>query len=183
MTAKRYKIYRIFIAAALGAIFSASIVAGNFVVPIISLATSVGLILMLKRNVKEVLEDERDYEIGGRAARYALGIYSYLMLIVIFMLFLGRANNPGFETIASILAYSVCGLVILFSFIFKYLQSDSPLNKNRTVLVFLGILAALFLVIFNIRLFSAEDGWICQDGQWVEHGDPDSPKPDKPCVK
>jgi uncharacterized membrane protein len=181
MTVKRFKLYRIMIAAILGAIFSVSIVSNNFILPIISVITAFGMIYMLKKNVKEVLEDERDYEIGGRAARYAMGIYAYLMLIVIFFLFLGRANNPLFETIASILAYSVCSLIIFYSFIFKYLQSDSPLKKNKSLIIFLAILIGLFVIIFNVRLLGGEDNWMCKDGQWIKHGQPDSPMPTKIC--
>jgi len=169
------------IAIILGAIFSVSIVADNFVLPIVSVVTSVALMYMLKKNVKEVLEDERDYEIGGRAARYAISIYSYLMLVAILVLFIGRASNPLFETIASILAYSVCSLMIFYSLIFKYLQSDSPLKKNKTLTVFLAIIIGLIIVIINIRLLSGEDGWICQDGQWVKHGQPSLPMPAQPC--
>lgn len=181
MTAKRFNLYRILIAAILGAIFSVSIVANNFILPIISVIMAVGLMYMLKKNVKEVLEDERDYEISGRAAKYAMGIYSYLMLVVILILFIGRANNPLFETIASILAYSVCSLIIFYSFIFKYLQSDSPLKKNKALLIFLAVIIGLLVIMFNVRLLSGEDNWICDNGQWVKHGQPSTPMPIQPC--
>lgn len=167
----------------IGAIFSFSIVANNFLIPIISLVAAIGLIYMMKKNVKEVLEDERDYEIANKAARYALGIYSYMIMIVILALFVGRAKNPAFEMIASILAYSVCSLIILYSFLFKFMQSDSKIKKNITLLIFLAVLIGLFVIIFNIRLMSGEDNWVCRDGQWVKHGNPDSVMPDKPCNK
>lgn len=32
-----------------------------------------------------------------------------------------------------------------------------------------------------IRLFSGEDNWLCQNGEWVKHGIPSAPKPTKPC--
>lgn len=45
-----------------------------------------------------------------------------------------------------------------------------------TTFVFLGILTIL-------RLFvgGGEDTWICQNGQWVEHGHPSASMPTKPC--
>lgn len=181
MTAKRFKIYRISIVAILGAIFSISIVADNFIIPIISVITSIGLIYMLKKNVKEVLEDERDYEIGGRAARYAISIYSYLMLLAILALFIGRANNPNYETIASILAYSVCSLIVFYSLVFKYLQSDSRLKKNQALMIFLAIIIGLSVIIINIRFLSGEDDWVCRDGKWVSHGQPSAPMPTQAC--
>jgi uncharacterized membrane protein len=183
MNAKKYKIYRLIITVTLAAIFSASIMARNYAIPIISLIIAIGLIYMLKKNVKEVLEDERDYEIAGKAARYAMGIYSYLMLIIIFILFIGRTHVQSFETIASILAYSVCSLIIIYSFVFKYLQSNSPLKKNKTLLIFLAVMIGLMVIIFNIRLFSGEDDWICREGVWVKHGNPSAPAPTAPCPK
>jgi uncharacterized membrane protein len=181
MTAKKFKIYRLIIAATLAAIFSTSIVARNYAIPIISLVVAIGFIYMMKKSVKEVLEDERDYEIAGKAARYAMGIYSYLMLVVILILFIGRAYVGSFDVITSILAYSVCSLIIIYSFIFKYLQSDSPLKKNKTLLIFLAIIIGLMAIFFNLRLLSGEDGWICQNGGWVKHGQPSAPMPAKPC--
>lgn len=183
MTEKKFKFYRIIIAATLAAIFSVSIVARNFAVPIISLVAAIGLIYMLKKNVKEVLEDERDYEIAGKAARYAMGIYSYLVMIIIFVLFFGRSYNQSFETVASILAYSVCSLIIIYSLAFKYLQSDSPLKKNKALLIFLAIIIGLIVIIINIRFFSGEDDWLCQNGTWVKHGQPSAPAPTTPCLK
>lgn len=46
------------------------------------------------------------------------------------------------------------------------------------------ILLALLLVIgivFTMRIFSKEDTWICQNGNWVKHGSPREAKPSTPC--
>lgn len=32
-----------------------------------------------------------------------------------------------------------------------------------------------------IKFFSGEDSWICQNGEWIKHGNPSAPKPTKPC--
>lgn len=41
----------------------------------------------------------------------------------------------------------------------------------------------IFAVIFVLRfvLGGPEDSWICQNGQWVKHGNPGSPMPVSPC--
>jgi uncharacterized membrane protein len=183
MTAKKYYFYRIIIVIILAIIFSESIIANNYILPIVSLIIAVCTIYMLKKNVKEVVEDERDYEIAGKAARFAMSIYVYVVLIVIVFLFLGRTSNPFFENIISILAYSVCSLVIIYSFVFKYLQSDSPFKKNKTLLTFIFIIIGTIVIIFNLRLFSGEDDWICKNGQWIKHGNPSFPAPNLPCNK
>jgi hypothetical protein len=37
------------------------------------------------------------------------------------------------------------------------------------------------LAIFVIRFISGEDGWICQKGEWVKHGNPSDSKPENDC--
>ncbi len=45
-------------------------------------------------------------------------------------------------------------------------------------------LVVILLIIFSVLiLFRAnEDTWICDNGQWVKHGNPKSPMPTKECV-
>ena len=45
-------------------------------------------------------------------------------------------------------------------------------------------LVVILLIIFSVLiLFRAnEDTWICDNGQWVKHGNPKSPMPTKKCV-
>lgn len=39
------------------------------------------------------------------------------------------------------------------------------------------IIAIIILIIIGIKLLSNEDDWICQNGQWVKHGNPKSAMP------
>jgi hypothetical protein len=53
---------------------------------------------------------------------------------------------------------------------------------NKTVLIILGVVVLAGLVILGIRFFSGpEDTWLCQNGQWVKHGQPSSPMPTSGC--
>jgi hypothetical protein len=47
--------------------------------------------------------------------------------------------------------------------------------------ILIGLLIAVALFIIGARLFSPEDTWICQDGQWVKHGNPSAPMPSGTC--
>lgn len=40
---------------------------------------------------------------------------------------------------------------------------------------------AVVIVALLPKLLSQEDTWICQNGEWVEHGKPAGPKPTGPC--
>lgn len=39
----------------------------------------------------------------------------------------------------------------------------------------------LFIVILFVMFRGNEDTWICQDGQWIKHGNPSSTMPTKAC--
>lgn len=55
---------------------------------------------------------------------------------------------------------------------------------KRLVLSVIIMLAIVFAVILAIRFLSGpEDTWICQNNEWVKHGQPSGPKPTEPCGK
>ena len=54
---------------------------------------------------------------------------------------------------------------------------------NKTVLnITIGVFLILALLVVIVRFFSGdEDTWICDNGQWVKHGNPSAPMPDAGC--
>lgn len=172
---------RMLITVVLAITVSISITAGNYIIPIpVTLACAL-LLFITKRKVKDVLEDERDFELGGHAARYAITTYTVFALIVIFILLNFRQNNPNFDAVASALAYSACFLLILYSIIFKYLAVKDDSSRRKFVMAGVIALVLALLAIVALRLFSGEDDWICQNGNWVKHGQPNFPAPKTLC--
>ncbi|MFA5777541.1 MAG: Gmad2 immunoglobulin-like domain-containing protein [Parcubacteria group bacterium] len=52
----------------------------------------------------------------------------------------------------------------------------------KKVLIFGGIIILLAgAVLLGIRFFSGEDNWICQNGEWIKHGNPNAEKPTTGC--
>jgi uncharacterized membrane protein len=51
-----------------------------------------------------------------------MNIFSAVSCVIILVLFALKKDRPDFELIGSTLAYAVCGLMLLYSFIFKYYQ-------------------------------------------------------------
>ncbi len=51
---------------------------------------------------------------------------------------------------------------------------------NKIVLVLIIVLAVLAAILL-IRLWTPEDDWICQNGQWVKHGNPSASMPTTEC--
>jgi len=55
-------------------------------------------------------------------------------------------------------------------------------NKKLWFILVAGILVIL-ASIFLIRILTPEDTWICDDGQWVRHGNPTQDMPIDACVR
>jgi len=47
--------------------------------------------------------------------------------------------------------------------------------------ILLIIILTLVGLILAARLLTSEDSWICQDGQWVKHGNPSALAPTESC--
>ena len=180
MTLKKYQKIKLAITVVLAIIFSQSIIYKNYLIPLATLIiASLGLI-WLRRQVKEVVADERDYALAGKSASWAIQIYSWIAVVAMFVLYAFKDLNPAYEPIAMTLAFSTCLLMFVYSFIFNFHNKIKfTANKNRFIL--LAIILSIFLGIFTLRLFSGEDNWVCQGGQWVKHGNPDFPAPTTLC--
>lgn len=52
--------------------------------------------------------------------------------------------------------------------------------KNKIFLAIIAM-AILLVIVFGVKLFSGEDDWICNGGEWVKHGHPSATQPIGPC--
>ncbi|MBU1151991.1 hypothetical protein KJ632_04160, partial [Patescibacteria group bacterium] len=73
--------------------------------------------------------------------------------------------------------------LLTYSLIFNYFRK--PRSKSKKIQFY--IITIFVIIIFSIaslRLFSGdEDTWLCQNGQWIKHGNPDFPSPSTECLK
>ena len=177
---KQFQIVRVTVAIVLGMVVSSSVITNSYWLAVITVAIGVALILFVRSRLKEIIADERDYNNAGKAARYTLAAFSILGSAVVFVLMSLRTSSPAYEAMGSLLAYLVCGNLLLYSLIFGYLNRS--VSKNR--MIFLGVagvvVAGLF-IISGLRLFSGEDSWICRNGEWIKHGEPSANMPTEPC--
>jgi len=181
LTFKQYNTIRLIVVMILAMIIGNMIVLKNFFIPIILLVISSLLLIYLRKNVKGVIADERDYAMGGKAAFLAMQVYSWVAVAGMFLFWAFSDINPFYKPIAMTLAFSTCILMLLYSVIFRYYNKINLTDKKLIYSVFvLALFLAIFLV-FSLRLFSGEDNWICQNGQWVEHGHPSFPAPTTNC--
>lgn len=54
----------------------------------------------------------------------------------------------------------------------------------KKIIIIITIILAAFIVLLGIRFLSGdEDTWLCQNNQWVKHGNPNAPQPTTGCGK
>jgi uncharacterized membrane protein len=180
MTNKQYKVVRIIVTIFLAIIFSQGIILENYIIPIISLIIGSLVLLILRKKVKEVVADERDYELAGKSALLAIQIYSWIAVILMIVLYSFRDINPAYEAVSMTLAYSTCLLMFSYALIFRF-YNKVKFSKRKTIYSILFIILALIFAFISVRFFSGEDNWMCQNGEWVKHGNPSFPAPEVEC--
>ncbi|MFA5127152.1 MAG: hypothetical protein WC465_04135 [Patescibacteria group bacterium] len=57
------------------------------------------------------------------------------------------------------------------------------MKPPKFFIIIIILLVLLFAGVIVARLFSPEDTWLCQDGQWVKHGNPSAVMPTTPCYE
>jgi uncharacterized membrane protein len=180
MTNKQYKVARIIVTILLAISFSQGIILENYLIPIISLIVGYLVLLMLRKKVKEVVADERDYAVAGKSALLAIQVYSWIAVILMMILYSLRDINPSYEAVSMTLAYSTCLLMFSYGLIFRF-YNRIKFSKKKA---FYGFLFAILIAIFalaSLRFLSGEDNWMCQNGEWVKHGNPSFPAPEIEC--
>lgn len=180
MTLKKYQKIKLILVVLISIIFSQSIIYKNYLIPIITLIISSLVLMILRRRVKDVIADERDYLNAGKAAGWAIQVYSWFAVITMFALYCMKDLNPTYEPVAMTLAFSTCFLMFIYSFIFNF-QNKIKFTNSSGRFIILGIIIAVFVGIFALRFFSGEDNWVCQGGEWVKHGHPDFATPQTIC--
>ncbi len=119
MSKKRYLVYRIITVVVLSSAISISINNNNWYLPIIAIAAAWIFLYTIKGKVKEILADERDRKVAGKAAIVAIQVYSFITTIAGVVLYITQKSDPTLFAIGNILLYSTCFILILYTIIFK----------------------------------------------------------------
>ncbi len=123
MSKKTYNIIRSALAAAVAIGAAISVVIGNAIIPLVMVLVAIGILYLVKRQVKEVLVDERNYRVSEKAARLTIGIFGPVIAILSMVLIaLGRSNYPGLEQTGYTLGYSAAALVVLYDVFYYYFE-------------------------------------------------------------
>jgi len=180
MTSKKFQRIKFVFVFVIALTFSQAIILKNFIIPLIVLIASSLILMLLRRQVKEVMADERDYALGGKSALWAIQVYSWTATIFMIVLYSFRDINPFYEPIANTLAFSTCLLMLLYAAIFRY-HSNFKFSNKKSIYLVLMVILFLMIFLFSARLFSGEDDYICVNGSWQKHGNPSFPAPNVNC--
>lgn len=179
MNQKTYQTWRIIIVFVLAMVFSQSIIRGNYIIPVVLMVASSLVLWYIRGRVKGVLADERDYAMAGKAALLAIQVFGWLAAMSTLIFYSQRAVNPMYETIGLTLSYSVLFLFLVYGVVFRY-YNKFKFDKKK-IYLFIAVLIVLLFTLFGVRLFSGEDDWVCQNGQWQKHGNPSFAAPSIEC--
>ncbi len=120
MTEKQFSLARLIIVIILAMTISVAVIQENYYLAVIAMFTGMIVMLGVKRRVKDILADERDYRLAGKAATLSLYLYSLAGTIGGFILLVLSKNQPSLKEYAYLIFYSVCALMILNSSLFNY---------------------------------------------------------------
>jgi len=126
MKKNTYLTFRIIVVVIVAIVVSGSVVAKtNVLIPLAVVIGGMLLLTLLRRSVKEILEDERSRYINEKAARLALGIYTPLAAVcAIIMVFTGNDFLPPDMGTGAVLSYATCALMIIYSLAHIYYERN-----------------------------------------------------------
>jgi uncharacterized membrane protein len=122
MDEKQFRTSRMVVAAVLAAVVSGSVLQGNIVLPVIAVVAAAASVLILKSQVADVLVDERVEKVAGAAAKRTLDTGAVVMAAVSVVLIAFRDTLPDYAQAGYTLAYSTCGLLLLYSAFYAHLH-------------------------------------------------------------
>ena len=98
-----------------------SIATGNAIVPIPAVIGGAVLLYLLRRQVSEVIEDERSYRVSEKASRFAIQVFAVVTAISGITLTAARTSDSSpFREVGLTLAFCACGLLILYLISYAY---------------------------------------------------------------
>lgn len=126
----------------------------NYILPVFLMVIFTLFLFFLRKKVKEVVADERDYEIAGKASLHTIQVFSWVLVILMFVFYYFQEKFPFFEFIAILLSGLVCLMLLIYSVIWIYLQKKSFFNLKVIIsfiilwiLIWVSIFTSIFLLL------------------------------------
>jgi uncharacterized membrane protein len=121
MSLKTFTRIRISILIVMVGLISWAIVSANIWIPVPVVIAAVVVMLLLRRRVREVVVDERVYSIAEKASLVAFRIFGIAAAVIgITLVALGWQSASDLYKIGLTLAYSACGLLVIYYIAYIY---------------------------------------------------------------
>ncbi len=118
MEIRKFRKIKILVTALLWGIIWLSLSFWNYIIPLISFVFAIGLLLYLKTCVKDVISDERDFEVWWKAARYTLIIVS-IWSVFLSIIFTALHVYP-YDVLWISLWFVAMSLLLIYSCLFAF---------------------------------------------------------------
>lgn len=102
-----------------------------------------------------------------------VAILTYLVILIFLIMI--KAEQPFITAIVPTVGFILSTASLSLG---KRIWLKQP---NKLLISILVIFFVLIIALGLVRLFSGEDDWICQNGQWIKHGQPEMPAPTTDC--
>ena len=126
MDKKRFRSLGAVVIVGMMALIGWSIATENHLIVIPVFIGGVILLRLLRRQVRDIVEDERSYRIGEKASRFTIQVFALLAAIAgIILVALSGSNCSYTKEIGLTLAFSACALLILYMISYSYYNRKS----------------------------------------------------------
>ena len=121
MNYKTFRMWQAIIGMIIGGVVGVSIGLDNWIIPVSAIIIALLLMIILRKRVKGVHDDERTYTIAYKAARLTLSIVAIGMaLIGAVLLVVSRGESHGLTQVGFAMEYTVCALLIINMLAYTY---------------------------------------------------------------
>ncbi len=126
MSRRWFRICSAAITVAVVALFGWSIVTENTVVAIPAVLGGVVLLYLLRRQARDVVQDERNYRISEKASRFAIQVFAGVTAISgVTLAAVSADDSSHYREVGLTLAFCACGLLVLYLISYAYYSRKS----------------------------------------------------------
>jgi uncharacterized membrane protein len=126
MSRRRFRLCSAAIFAVTGALIGWAIATGNGIVPAPAVIGGAVLLYLLRRQIHDVVQDERNYRVSEKASRVAIQVFALITAISgVTLTAASTGDSSPFREVGLTLAFCACGLLVLYLVSYAYLDRRS----------------------------------------------------------
>ena len=121
MTRRWFRLLGAVITLTVVALIGWSVATENVGVPIPAVIIGLVLLYLLRRQVREVVEDERNYKISEKASRFTIQVFALVAAISgVILIAVSTDDSTLLREVGLTLAFCACGILILYLISYTY---------------------------------------------------------------